>query len=677
MGWLWLACFILTILLLGGAIAVFFIKRIGIMRFLYTVGGCSVAAYCVYLPLYVTRYDLLPALLGNLIKTLKVISLDDHAMESCEYVRQFLGQYGQTHDALCFAYEILIAIVHLLLPLIFAVTAVTLLMRCIARLHLGKLRQSRKVQHIFSEVNYKSTLLAKNIRQERPKDEIIFLEEDREKDHADLRESVRCTILNEQIENVHARAKKREVHYYCISTDEERNINSALAILSDLQHLKVRGGDEAERLQKLHQIQKRYKIYLFSTSAITEPMVDSLDKGMVELDVINEYQSVAYQLLDKHMLLDAADENKNISMVLCGFTNVTRELVRAASWVSQLPGYHLKIRIVGNVSADDQADFQATCPGLFAGEHDIAFLPCTNAAAREQLLKAHCADAGYIVVAEDTETKTIERAVELRRLYYRNDPSFRHAPMIFAHIENKDKADAVAGLQTAEENAERRARYNIIPFGGADLVYTYQTVTDSALEWLAKNVHLEYDYTYLSLEGKQDQQNVDAQLKKYNRFEVNKRSNRANALHIRYKLAALGLDYVPVGKDEDPQQTAAEDTRLLNEKLTDAVLQDMTVAEHDRWLVFHESEGWQSATIQQVERFKEAGLSGGTHKCPLLRMHPYICDFDELKKRAQQLKKEDSIIYDRSLIVNIPAIISGKRRAQPHSPFCFKIVERK
>lgn len=662
-GWLWLTCFILSLLLLVTSAVVFFTKKIGIMRFLYAVAGGFMSVYFVYIPLYIARYDLVPALLGNFLKVLKVITLDENVMESCEFVRQFSGQYGPVHEVFGFVYEILLVIIHLLLPLLFTMTAVTLLMQCVSRLRLGFMRKSKKAQHIFSEVNYKSTLLAKDIRKQHPKDSIIFLEKDKEKDHADLRESLHCTILNENIENIHSQAKKRQVHYYCISANEEENINSALAILDDLQALPV-------------QVQKRFKLYLFSTAPITEPMVDSLEKGMVELNVINEYQSVAYQLLQEHLLLDAADEDKKISLLLCGFREVNRELIRAASWCSCLPGYRLKIRVVGDISEDQQADFKAACPGLFQGDHDIAFIRCTNDRHLQSVLAGPCADAGYIVVAEETETKTVERAVQLRRFYYRNDPHFAHAPKIFAHIENKDRAAAVARLQTAHNNPARRAYYQIIPFGGADQVYTYHNITDSSLEWLSKNVHLEYDYTYLALQGKQAQQNVDAQLQEYNRFEVNKRSNRTNALHIRYKLAYLGLDCVPADPEKNSGQLLQEDTALLQSRLNETELYKLMVAEHERWQAFHESEGWRTASIRQVQAYTQAGLSGGTHKCALLQMHPYICDFEDLKSRAELLEKEDSTIYDRTLIENIPAIISGQRRDAQNPPRRFQLAVR-
>ena len=155
----------------------------------------------------------------------------------------------------------------------------------------------------------------------------------------------------------------------------------------------------------------------------------------------------------------------------------------------------------------------------------------------------------------------------------------------------------------------------------------------------------------------------------YNRFEVNKRSNRASALHIRYKLATMGLDYVPA-------EEADGNDDLLQSKLSEAELLAQMVAEHDRWQAFHESEGWRTATVEQVETYKQAGLSGGTHKCPLLRLHPYICDFSELKTRSEQLGLEDSTVYDRSLIENIPAILSGKRRGQEKARRGFQIVER-
>ena len=240
-----------------------------------------------------------------------------------------------------------------------------------------------------------------------------------------------------------------------------------------------------------------------------------------------------------------------------------------------------------------------------------------------------------------------------------SDPQFRAAPPIFAYISNGEKAAAVANLRTAEAKPERSMFYDITPFGMLDDIYSYRYISASGLEGLSRNIHLVYEDIF----SQTDIDVADA-LQRYNLFEVNKGSNRANALHIRYKLAMLGLDYTD---EKDAVEVNFDDF------LTEEVLDRLTVAEHDRWMAFLESEGWSAATVEESKAYQVSGVSKGRHNCPLLNLHPYICPFDELPERSDKLGLPDSTVYDRELIARIPDIlhdkwgVSGKR---------YKIIQR-
>ena len=144
---------------------------------------------------------------------------------------------------------------------------------------------------------------------------------------------------------------------------------------------------------------------------------------------------------------------------------------------------------------------------------------------------------------------------------------------------------------------------------------------------------------------------MEGALERYNLFEVNKSANRANALHIRYKLLMLGLDYT-----DDPEAQEVE----LSDYLSDEVLEKLTFAEHDRWMSFLDSEGWEGATVAQSKAYQASGISRGRHNCPLLKMHPYICPFEELTACSDALGLPDSTVYDRELISRIPDILHDK-----------------
>lgn len=624
----WYIFFVLAVLAFGTAIYLLSNRKLGMIRFVYCLVACAASALFIYVPPFFSEYNPVAAALGSIINILQVISLDASYLAYYETIVRCISS-----ELFIKAYEVVLAVIHVALPAISAMTAVTMIIQFLSQLRLRALRRTKQNLYIFSHVNYNSIMLAEDIRKHDLKGEIIFLEEDDNQDHTSLQDNLICTVLDEKIENIQIKGKRNKVQYYCISDDEERNLNEGLALLNLLNK------EEKE-------VQKNRSIFLFSGNPLVEPMVDSMDKGLVEIDVINRFQMSAYRLLERKPLVDAITPENKISMLLYGFGPVNREILRAASWCGQLAGTKLQIRVIADLEQAEIDDFMFAYPGLFTQNYDIQFLTCKSRKEAQEHLRAHCADAGYIVVEGQSESDTIEKAVFLRRFYYKEDPNFANKPAIYAYIENADKSLAVSNLRTAEAKAERRVSYDIVPFGIASEVFTFENVTDSYIEKLAKNVHLVYEDIFSDTE-------IDATeaIGRYNLFEVNKRSNRANALHIRYKLSMLGLDYT-----DDPDATEVD----LKDYLNAETLERLTFAEHSRWMAFLESEGWTDVTVDQVERYKASGISRGRHNCPLLKVHPYICPFEDLKECSDRLGLPDSTVYDRDLISRIPDILHDR-----------------
>lgn len=624
---LWYICFALTMAILVGMLAVLFQRKLGIMRVFVCMIGSALMAFVLYIPPFFTYHSGLTALLGVFVNVLQMVSLDADPLIYAELVAQATGA-GLISDA----YNLLMTFVHAALPVMSAMTAVTLIMRCLSMIQVRLLRSSKQDLYIFSQANSRSMILAEDIRRHDHRCKIVFLGSSDGVDYSNQRERIRCQILDETMDNISLRAKNRQVHYYCIHENREENLNQALTIL---QRLKTEAADA----------QPNHHIFLFSDDPLVELMVDSLDKGLVELNVINEAGNAAYQLLDRHLLSDAAVDG-TISVLLCGFSPVTVECLRAVCWCGQVYNSRLKVRLLGQFPENWAEDFRQTYPGLFTERYDVKLIDCAGQSQLQQALRQHCADAGYIVVAEQQEEETIRMAVQLRRFFYREDPQHKNAPQIYAYIRQEEKAAAVRSLCTAEARADRRQNYNIVPFGMATDIFSFDNITDSTIEKLAKNVHLVYEDIFS--DGPID---VPSAMSRYNLFETNKRSNRANAMHIRYKLALLGL---ALSNDPDAQEVE------LKDYLDEAMLEKLTYAEHDRWMAFLESEGWIPATLEDVAGYKASGISKGRHNCPLLKMHPYICPFEDLVACSYALGLPDSTVYDRELISRIPDIVHDR-----------------
>jgi len=623
---IWCICFAVAALILWAVVHLALARNLGKLRFLAVVGGCAASAFVMYIPPYFLQYSFSTALFGNLINMLQIISLDADYLAHYD----FAGTLIQSEPWLN-VYFFGIAVIHFLLPAVFAMTAITLIMQCLTQLRISGLKRRKRTLHVFSHVNARSEMLARDIRSNDKRCDIVFLTSGDDRDYSDLRSDLRCSVLDEKIENVEADARRRKVYYYCISDDEECNLNSTLALMNLLE------GRSPEFQQNTH-------VFLFSSDPDAELLMDSLPKGLVNLFIVDEEMVAVYRLLEEHPLFHTAKDGL-ISVLITGFTPVAQATLRSVAWIGQVAGFRLEINLFAKDAQQQIEDFKELYPRLFAPPYDIRCYSYSSEKEFRRLVREEGKRATYVIVCDD-EKDMVEKSVLLRRMLYTVDGTYTNAPPIYAYVENPEKADAVASLCTAEANNKKKMSYGIVPFGMTTQLYTFKGLSESKLESLAKNVHMVYSDIFSDTDV-----NVVEALREYNRFEVNKKSNRANALHIRYKLGILGLDYT-----DDPDAEEVDFAAYL----TPERMEHLMRVEHDRWQAFLESEGWETATVEQSKAYQASGISRGRHQCPLLRVHPYICPFDELQDRSAALNLPDSTVYDRELIARIPDILHDK-----------------
>ena len=99
---------------------------------------------------------------------------------------------------------------------------------------------------------------------------------------------------------------------------------------------------------------------------------------------------------------------------------------------------------------------------------------------------------------------------------------------------------------------------------------------------------------------------------------------------------------------------------MLSDYFTDESIVQMSITEHDRWMAFLSSEGWIQSTKEQVDAYRASGISKGRHNCPILKMHPYICDYELLEALSLDLEGKNTAVYDTELILRIPDILGNK-----------------
>jgi len=257
-----------------------------------------------------------------------------------------------------------------------------------------------------------------------------------------------------------------------------------------------------------------------------------------------------------------------------------------------------------------------------------------------------CDDTTYVIVATGADMENAVMAVRLRREFLKHNGEQSHKPEIYAYIRDKDDANVLSELKTSGAISSNRVSYDIVPFGSDEDVYNYENFYDSDRECLGINVHLVNES--LRCNGELD---VSAAMERYNSMEVFKRSNIASAMHMRYKLSCLCLDY-----SCDPDAIGVD----YSEYLTDEELEQLTRAEHDRWRMFMIADGWTGVDMADMEEYRELVVKTGEYISQIKKVHPYICPFDELKARSEYLGVGDEVEYDREMILNIPDILHDK-----------------
>jgi len=622
---IWIICAVIAVLALALSVSVFFTRRNGSLDMLYILLGLFVATFCVYFPVFFLSYGLLSGSIGNLIHVLRVITIDADFLEFYETI-----QAGCANRVLFTLYVLLMGVVHVLMPAVSAVSAVTVLFRCFSSVQLIFATGRKKPMFVFSEMNERSLLLAKSLKG--IKCDIVFAGSEKDAISTEAIDGLRVIFQDESVSELKLRSRRnKEVHLFCISENEDTSLTHCLQLIEQLTKLPVSE-------------QSHFHIYHFTKEEDFSAYIDSADKGALDVQCVNEYEMLIYKLLDQYPLY--RHSSNRIHVLLWGLQPINAIALRAIAWCGQLTGFETRISVVGSHIGAARERLLEKAPGLFDPRYRISFYDCGSEEECMQTIREKCRDASYVIVAEDGDNRTMERGIALRRLFYMLDERFENCPPVFCYIREPVKTQIVSKLATAESNAKRKMSYDLIPFGSLADVYTYEKLVNSDLEKLAKNVHLTYEEIFS--DGPID---VEDAIRRYNIFEVNKRSNRANALHIRYKLNLLGLDYTDAPNAEPVQ---------MQDYYTDERMEQLARAEHDRWMAFLESEGWLSSNKEQVNAYRASNISRGRHNCPVLKMHPYICPYEDLKELSEDLEGKDTTVYDRELILRIPAILGDK-----------------
>ena len=409
-----------------------------------------------------------------------------------------------------------------------------------------------------------------------------------------------------------------------------------------------------------------------------------MENRIIPIHIINQPKLAAEYLLAKHPLfypvLDYPIEKEKmvpqtLNFVILGTTKCSEYLLRTAFWMMNFPKTMIlpKISLVGRNTGKFLDSVISKCPGMaeeiseeypsletykceffskdlddyYSSEFDEYF---------EKLLIS--GERLYFAIATEDDLTNFEIATALRermiQFYVTNGQSImlkNLPPIAFQckdfHIANMSQKLVVNVLNHGDSWYNNHA---IIPFGLDTDIYGYNGLMENPIEHLAKCISLEYNNHSIPVDSTKITQSKKQELKSnlydYYGKQYNKASSYAVALSLPYKLfncinnahrvlpAAWNITNGETYYNYDILSFMADKLRYLSEK----TVLDIAKTEHDRWVRWMLSEGWLPASVDDILLYNKEGSE--KHQLYIAKMHPCICDWDELENMENDLSVE-------------------------------------
>ncbi|MGN0458157.1 MAG: hypothetical protein ACI4IL_04175 [Eubacterium sp.] len=447
--------------------------------------------------------------------------------------------------------------------------------------------------YVFSELNERSIVLAKDIKSKNKKAVIVFTDafEKNEKSSFELIEEAKklraiCFKNGILVVNFKRHSAKKTISFFAIGINETENLNLGL------------------KLVERYKNRDNTNLYVFSTNAGSQLLLSSTDQSLVKVRRINEVQSLINRILYEsgEIIFDSAHENdegtKDISAVVIGMGRHGIEMVKALAWFGQMDGYNLEINAFDKDPLAEEK-FVALAPELMSDEYNGVIVDgearykitihsgfdVETVSFAEEISKIK--NATYVLVALGDDEANIKAAVNLRMYFER----MKIHPVIQAIVYNSQQKRALEGVKNFKGQ-----NYDIDFIGDRESIYVVDVIIDSELEEDALQHHLKWG------------EETD-----FWNYEYNYRSSTASAIHMKARVKC-GIP----GAEKSTEELTPEEKNIIE------------VLEHKRWNAYMRAEGYI--------------FSGSTDKISrndLAKMHHDLVDFSSL---TEEEKRKDSSV---------------------------------
>lgn len=489
--------------------------------------------------------------------------------------------------------------------------------------------------YVFSDLNIRSLEIAselkKNACEEGKRTAIIFCRSSEKDDlNTELEENARglnAVFVSGEILHLRLQNKKRNIAYFLISDDEDKNIDDTLQMIENMM-----GNSSWVTSGRLNQ--RNTTVYCYATSEEAEVLLDSKDKEDIRVVLIDEVRDAVYEHLYKHPLYtgieppDSAQGRGKILLLIAGGGNTGIKFLKAAVWCGQMQNFDLDIHLIDVKGNLIRKKLEAECPELFierAGYSIDIHKGNIFSVMTEKYLNM-LDDINYCAVCLGEDEDNIRASIWLRKFYYmRRNPS---QPLICAYIESGRKRAALWNLYENTRTKER-LYYNIIPFGRRGMCLGDQSDAAFIMEYLGLGVQAHY---WRLTRESSDEERREA-VKNFYDKQSNRRSSIASGIHIGTKLWELGLGIMRVPHDKKLRQLFDQCIHPVDFALeTEGKLDPYYNLEHERWMAYIRTEGWRLAskggdTIDDIRECYEDYCTQFKNQNYMIKLHPALVPF--------------------------------------------------
>lgn len=412
--------------------------------------------------------------------------------------------------------------------------------------------------YVFSDMNEKSLVLAKDLKSHDARRVIVFCDvfESDEEQAGELLVQARrinALICKRDILDINFKkhAQNGSVYFFITGEDDAENIKQAVGLI-----------DQYGQMESAN-------LYLFSDSASGELLLCDSKKHKMKIRRINESVALIQKTLydqPKVVFEQTSAVNKNgdkiLSAVIVGLGGYGSEMLKTLLWYGQMDGYRLKINAFDR-NPEAKQRLAHACPEVLDPRYNGRYVPgeayyyvtvhggvdVTTQAFADMIKEIK--DASFVMVSLGNDDLNVKIATDLRVIFERN----KIHPTIYAVVHNSALAKSLGTLTNYRDE-----KYQITPIGALEDSYSEHVVMHSALEKDALDIHC------IGYGGKQED---------FFAFEYNSRSSCASALHNRAR-AELKIynAHLP-----DDQRTEQEKKALAQ-------------LEHCRWNAYMRSIGY-------------------------------------------------------------------------------------